>query len=186
MANLDVKKRSEGSEQRGLTRRSAENFPSLFGPSLFGKPFGELANPFALMRRMTDEMDRMLGNAAGFSSGEGTGWVPALEITEKDGKLIVSADLPGLKKEDVKVEVTEDALIIEGERKRETEEEGRGFRRSERSYGRFYRAIPLPEGAETDQAKAQFRDGELEITIPLVESKRKGRQIPIEAGSTNR
>jgi HSP20 family molecular chaperone IbpA/Arc/MetJ-type ribon-helix-helix transcriptional regulator len=86
---------------------------------------------------------------------------PAVEVRERDGNLVVSAELPGLNKDDVKVEVTGDGLVIQGERKREQEEERGGVHRSERSYGSFYRSIPLPEGANIEQAKAQFNNGVL-------------------------
>jgi HSP20 family protein len=74
-------------------------------------------------------------------------------------------DLPGLKRDDVKVELTEGLLTISGERKEEKEEKREGYYRSERSYGSFFRQIPLPEGAKTDTAKAEFNDGVLEITM---------------------
>jgi len=93
----------------------------------------------------------------------------------------VTAELPGLKKEDVKVELTEDALIIQGERKQEHKEDHEGFHRWERSYGQFYRSIPLPEEAKTDQAKAELTDGVLKVSVPVAETKKKTtRQVPIE------
>jgi len=83
----------------------------------------------------------------------------------------------------VKVEVTDDALIIEGERKREHKEEQEGYHRYERSFGRFYRSIPLPEGAKPDQAKAELNDGVLKISVPAPEVKKKVRQIAVEQGT---
>jgi HSP20 family protein len=77
----------------------------------------------------------------------------------------VRADLPGLKKEDIKIDVTDSALTIEGERREDHEEDREGYYRSERSYGSFYRVVPLPEGAITDSAKAHFNDGVLEIVV---------------------
>jgi HSP20 family protein len=70
--------------------------------------------------------------------------------------------------------------VIEGEKKREQESEEGGWRRTERSYGRFYRMIPLPEGAEAEQAKADFKDGVLTVRAPLSEQHRRGRKIPID------
>ena len=84
-----------------------------------------------------------------------------------------------MKPEDVKLEITREALVISGERKQEREEKGEGFHRSERHYGRFYRQIPLPEGAETDKAEARFTNGELRVTIPVPEVAHERRQIPI-------
>ena len=86
-------------------------------------------------------------------------WAPNVEVVQRNSELVVRADLPGLNKEDVKVEVTDDTITIQGERRREQEEERGGVYRSERSYGSFRRVIALPEGAITDQAKASFRDG---------------------------
>ena len=108
-------------------------------------------------------------------------WTPAMEVREKDGNLIVCADLPGIDNNDVKVEIENDMLVIEGERKREHTEEREGWHRSERSYGSFYRAIPLPEGAKADDAKADFHNGVLEVRIPLEEPKSNRRQIHIQS-----
>jgi HSP20 family protein len=138
------------------------------------------------MRRFTEEMDRLFtGNWPGLRQGEVGEWLPAVDITEREGKILVRADLPGMNKDDIKVELTDGVLTIEGERKQEHEEESQGFRRSERSYGRFYRSIPLPEGASLDQARAQFNNGVLEVSVPVPESQRR-RSIPIEAGSGER
>jgi HSP20 family protein len=181
MAEVEVKKGEKNEkkeverreESRGLARRGWEPFgPSLMPFDLFG------SNPFSLMRRLTDEMDRAFSRF--FAGEEGELWAPAIEVLEKDGHLQVRAELPGLKPEDVKVEVTDDSLIIQGERKFEQEERRGGFYRSERRYGKFYREIPLPEGAKADEAKATFRDGVLEVKLPLPESQANRRTIPIE------
>lgn len=142
-------------------------------------------NPFSTMRRMHEEMDRMFADAFGNRSGAAgfggglTAWSPAVEVSERDNQLMVCAELPGLKPEDVKVEVTDDALVIQGERKQEHEEKTGGRWHSERHYGQFYRTIPLPEGASADKARADFKNGELQVTVPLERSESKRRQIPI-------
>lgn len=149
----------------------------------FDSPFrGNLfaVNPFALMRQFTEEMDRVFGPTP--RMGEASVWSPTVEVKEKEGKLLVTAELPGLKKEDVKVHIEGDALIVEGERKQETEEKREGYYRSERSYGKFYRALPLPEGAKVGQAGAQFNNGVLEVTIPLAEIKAKSQEVEIQEG----
>ena len=110
--------------------------------------------------------------------------MPAIEMNERDGQLQVQTELPGLKPEDVKVEITDGALVIRGERKYEHEENKKGVYRSERRYGQFYREIPLPEGADVEQAKAQFNDGVLEIKVPVPEQMSKRREIPIASGSS--
>jgi HSP20 family protein len=76
--------------------------------------------------------------------------------------------------------------VIQGERKREHEEKREGYYRSERSYGQFYRLIPLPEGANPDQAHAEFRNGELRVSIPVPEQQRRTRRIPISTAPSER
>jgi HSP20 family protein len=182
MADVNVERRQErGLESRfqgGLRRGETGLFRS--DPSdLFSM------SPFTLMRRLTDDMDRMFsgfGGAGGFGGTEMRNWAPPVEVRENQGNLVIAAELPGLNKEDVKVEVTDEAVVIQGERKREKDEERGGIHRSERYYGSFYREIPLPQGANSEQAKAQFNNGLLEVTVPIAESQRKTRQVPIEAG----
>ena len=131
-------------------------------------------SPFSLMRRMSDEMDRIFSGRSSVA-----GWAPPIEMYEKEGKLVVCAELPGLEKEDVKIEATDDGLKIEGERRQEHEETTGGWRHSERSYGHFQRFITLPEGAEIDQANAEFRNGVLTVNIPMSQKEQRHRQIPI-------
>ena len=155
-----------------------------------------LSAPTDLMRRFRDEMDRVFEDL-GFSNltnalpgGENFGlalWSPQVEVFNREGQLVIRADLPGLDKDDVKVDLTDDAITIEGERKPEHEENREGYYRSERSYGRFYRSIPLPEGVNADTAQADFRNGVLEITIAApkrVESKRRKLEIAGEPADT--
>ena len=121
-------------------------------------PFSSFWEPFGLATR----------NMWPFQSNrEGTGsmWSPQVETFQRGDQFVVRADLPGLKKEDVNIELTDDALIIQGERREEHEEERDGYYRTERSYGSFYRTVPLPEGAITESAKATFNDGVLEIAV---------------------
>jgi HSP20 family protein len=83
----------------------------------------------------------------------------------------------------VKLEITDDAIVLEGERKDEREENRGGLHVTERRYGRFYRAIPLPDGAKTDDARAKFENGVLEVTVPTEQPKSKRREIPIQGAS---
>jgi len=92
----------------------------------------------------------------------------------------MTAELPGLKKEDVKVHIDGDTLVVEGERKQEKEEKREGYYHSERSYGKFYRSIQLPEGAKLDQTSAQFNNGVLEVSVPIPESKPARKEIPVQ------
>ena len=138
--------------------------------------------PFSLFRRMTDEFDRALQPfLSADEAGATIAWTPTVEISEQDGKYRILAELPGLSPDDVRVEVEDDALVLQGERQVEREGTEGGIRRSERQFGFFYRRIPLPEGANPEQAKAQFHDGILEITVPAPDRQTKRRQIQIEA-----
>jgi HSP20 family protein len=168
--------RDEGSRQ-GLLNRNEEYRGQ--------PPWSALSmSPFSLLRRMSEDMDRMFSGAT--ASGDGSSWVPAVEVTERGNTLVVRADLPGINANDVKVEVTPEGLTIQGERKREHEERGAWGYRSERSYGSFYRTIPLPEGASVDGAKAAFKDGVLEVTVPVPEQQNRRRQIPITGAPSER
>ena len=131
-------------------------------------------NPFNAMRRMTEEMERFFGDFGSVSPFRSFGigprlsqqlWSPRIEVDQNGSELTVRAELPGLKKEDVQIEVSDGMLTIQGERRDEREERREGTYHTERSYGRFYRSIPLPEGAIEESAKARFRDGVLEVTI---------------------
>jgi HSP20 family protein len=113
-------------------------------------------------------------------------WSPQVEMFEREGQLVVRADLPGMTKDDVNVEIAENAINISGERTSEHEDQGEGYYRSERSYGSFYRSIPLPEGASADEANATFRNGVLEITIPAPQRQSRGRQLEIKEGDAPR
>jgi HSP20 family protein len=110
----------------------------------------------------------------------GGAWAPQVEIFERDNKLVVRTDLPGMTKDDVDVEIDDDSIVIRGERRSEREEDDEGYYRSERSYGSFYRRIPLPSGVNAEEATADFRNGVLEITLPApkrAEEKRRRLEI---------
>jgi len=141
-------------------------------------------NPWAMMLEFSNEMDRMFRTNPATET-----WAPAVDVRRCNGDMVVTAELPGMQKDEVKVQVTDNALIIEGERKREHKEDHEGYHRFERSYGNFYRAIPLPEGAKGDLAKAELHDGILKVTVPApaaknIEEPKKARPIPIETGTT--
>jgi HSP20 family protein len=129
---------------------------------------GTFRDPFALLRHMTTDFDRRW-NAPfrAFASQEPFEWSPMIDVFERDKRLVTRVDLPGLKKEDVKVEVADGNLTISGERKREFEDTRENMYRCEREYGSFFRTVPLPDGAKVDDVKATFTDGVLEVSIPL-------------------
>jgi HSP20 family protein len=157
-------------ENGGVLTRPEKYFPT-FPFGLFG------ANPFGLMKRFTEEMDRTFANFG--AQPEFDLWAPPLEVTHKEGNFIVTVELPGIPKEEVKVEVIDEALVIEGEKKWMKEKKEEGFFRTERSYGKFYRSIPLPKGAKADQIKAELTNGILEVVIPVPDVKPALRNIPI-------
>ncbi|HSU41958.1 MAG TPA: Hsp20/alpha crystallin family protein [Polyangiaceae bacterium] len=154
-------------------------------------------SPFSLMSRMMSDMDRFfddfglgrsLWSRGGERSGTSTGidFVPRMDVFERDGKLTVHADLPGMRQEDVKVNVEDGVLTIAGERSHEHEHEKGGVYRCEREYGSFRRSIALPEGVSPDSIQASFDQGVLEVTMPVPENKQeqKGRAIPINTKQT--
>lgn len=99
-----------------------------------------------------------------------TEWAPLVDIVEDDKEWLVKADLPEVKKEDVKVTVENGVLTITGERKFEQEEKGRKYRRVERSYGTFLRSFTLPETADGEKVRAEFREGVLKVHLPKSET----------------
>ena len=143
----------------------------------------EETNPFAFMRRITDELDRAFAvrpEVPALMPFYARVWAPQLEVFERDNKFFVRVDLPGLKKEDVKIELTHDELTIEGERKLDKEEKEEGFYRSERIYGQFLRQIAIPEHVKAEAAVATFKEGVLEIempTLPVPELKKRTLEI---------
>jgi HSP20 family protein len=179
-----MQRRGNG-QQTGMARRRS-GMPSLFNMD----PFDIFrTSPFALMRRFMEDMEQQWGQMGMGRSGQGMAtagsefFSPPIEISERDGHLVVRADLPGLTKDDVHVEVTDEALTIEGERRSEHEQQQGGFFRSERRYGTFRRQIPLPEGINADQVTASFKDGVLEVSMPAPQRQARGRQIEIQSGA---
>ena len=146
-------------------------------------------DPFSLLQQMAQETDRMFEGWPSFRwptlrprpAAEDNTWFPEIDVFEKENRLVTKIDLPGMKKEDVKVEVTDGHLAISGERKSEAEEKKEDFYRSERQYGSFYRAVPLPEGVKLEDIKATFSDGVLEVSIPLpAKAEAKMRRVEIQ------
>src|SRR5207249_3252409 len=147
------------------------------------------ATPFSFVRRFAEEMDNLFEDfnlrrdwlAPVLGSGAGI-WSPQVEMLQRNGELIVRADLPGLTKDDVKVEITDNAITIEGERRGEKEEKHAGFYRSERNYGEFYRRLPIPEGVDVKDAEATFHNGVLEVKMKASKRERqKARRLEITA-----
>jgi HSP20 family protein len=129
------------------------------------------SGPFSLMRRMMEDVEPLHG---GIGPAEGRLWSPRIDVFQREGQLIVRADVPGVRKEDVNVELTDDGLVIEGERKAEQNVDEAGVHRVECTYGSFQRVIPVPEGIDVAQAKASFENGVLEVTVPLPKEQTHG------------
>jgi HSP20 family protein len=156
-------------------------------------PPGWRGSPSTALQRFADEIDRMFDD---FGLGRrwrmaptsiDTGldlWAPDIDVYQKDDQLVIKADLPGLSKDEVSVDITDDAVTIQGERKTERREEREGYYATERGYGSFCRVIPLPEGAITEQAKANFSNGVLEVSLPAPPAAAaKGRRLEIAEGA---
>jgi HSP20 family protein len=185
-----------GRREAGENKRQPEGGESLQtgGRSQTGlaRHPGWEASPFSFMRRFSEEMDRLFedfgfgrfpsaSTGGGLISARDFGrgiWNPPIEVFQRGDELVVRADLPGMNKDEIRIEVTNDALHIEGERRQEHSEEREGRYHTERSYGRFARTIPLPAGAISEDPKATFKDGVLEITMKVPQQS-KARQIPI-------
>lgn len=129
-----------------------------------------ITSEFPLMRRFGRDADTSFDR---FS--------PALEVVEKDNRFIVRADVPGTKRDDIKVEILGRELTIQGERHAIMGEDENGFYRSERSYGSFFRWVSLPDGVDIDLATATVQDGVLEVILPIGNTELKKRRIPIGA-----
>src|SRR6266705_2230588 len=153
----------------GLTRWDPFRTTSLH-PSLTGTDF-PAPGLFRDFLRGWDENDTLTSSA----------WMPPVDISEDANQISVTAELPGFKEDDVKVELHGDVLTISGERKRESESKDRNYARVERSYGQFSRSFTLPSSVDRDNVKASFSDGLLKLELPK-KPEAKPRQIPITAG----
>jgi HSP20 family protein len=148
--------------------------------------------PFSIMRQGLDEIERSFGAALrgewdqlrrGWRSQPLGDWSPAIETFQRGNEFVIRADAPGMNRQDLQVEIGDDAVTIHGERRQDTQEEREGLFFTERSYGSFTRVVPLPPGAITDSAKAKFNNGVLEIVMqaPSAET-RRGRRLDISGG----
>ncbi|HET9494408.1 MAG TPA: Hsp20/alpha crystallin family protein [Chloroflexia bacterium] len=195
-----------GNEQRRegeIVRREPESTREM-------APYGGYSSPWELMERFSEDVDRMFSSMGlgplGFGrrmgrrgprmrgmmemqpGGRGMAmWTPNVDVITRGDDLVVEAELPGINPDDVEVECEANRLIIKGESRdeRSDEDKERGYRYSERRYGSFYRAIPLPEGVNTDNAQANFKNGVLEVTFPGAARQitPERRRIPIQGTS---
>lgn len=166
--------------------------PAALGGTGLMRP-GIPPSPWELMGRMSEELTQLFQSIGGAGTAAARGQtgitsaarardtgtdaalaapvllIPQIEVTQRPGALVVRADLPGLNADEIDVSVENGMLVISGERRQERRDEDEGFVRTEVLYGTFYRAIPLPEGADEDNIAAAFRNGVLEVTVPVAE-----------------
>ena len=165
-----------------------------------GRDIRSSLSPFTLMRRLSEDMDRLFGDYSGLglfpavggrTSGGGLSsflsgvetprWIPTVDVFQRGDDLVVHAELPGIKREDVNVEINEGRLTLSGQREQKGEENRGDTYRSERTFGSFYRAIPLPEEADAEHAQAHFENGMLEVTIPIPKrTQQKAKKIDVK------
>jgi HSP20 family protein len=139
--------------------KEADEFFRSFSPSLFGR-----------LPRLFDE-----------NGGTKYEWAPAADISETEKEYVVKAELPGVKREDVKVTLADGVLSIEGERKHEKEEKGEKTHRIERFYGSFCRSFSLPENADANNIRAESKDGVLNVHVPKLKTeKSKAVEIKVQ------
>ena len=127
-------------------------------------------DPFAELGELRSRIDRMFD---GWPDGRERAWTPAIDVVREDGRLVVRADLPGVKPAEVKVEVEDDILTIAGEHQESKEEKDKDYVRRERRYGSFSRSMALPGGVDPEKIEAKTRDGVIEVTVPLPEKANK-------------
>jgi HSP20 family protein len=136
--------------------------------------------PFAELGELRSRFDRLFDDIA---ETRGRSWAPAIDVERDDGNLVIRADVPGIKPEEVKIEVENDILTVSGQHEETKEEKSKSFLRRERRYGSFSRSMALPPGVEAKKIKAKTRDGVVEVTVPLPkEAKKETVRITPSAG----
>lgn len=136
----------------------------------------------SLQGEMNRLFDTFFGNGSGGSRS--ARWIPAMDLIERDDALVLTADLPGLDRDDVSIEVKDRVLTIAGKREAAQAEKAEGYHRVERAFGAFSRSLSLPDGVDAEQISADFDKGVLEISIPKP-AERKPHRIEIGASSLN-
>jgi len=162
----EIKEREKGKKEE----RELAPYRSLF----------ELS-PFREMERMFDELMGRRRLFPGLWAEEMAVPMPAVDVYEEENEVVVKAELPGISKEDLDVNITDHTVTISGEKKKEEKIERKDYYRHERAYGSFSRSVTVPEDVEIDKSKARFKDGVLEVRIPRSEeAKKKRKKIEVE------
>ncbi len=138
-------------------------------------PWGDL---FGLRDEVERTFDRFFGET--LPARHPRTWAPAVDVLEKDEDIIVRAELAGMKPEDVEITLTDESLVIRGEKKESEEVKGEDFYRRETSFGAFHRTIALPATVEKERIKAVFSDGVLEVRLPKSKEAAKAIKIDVE------
>jgi HSP20 family protein len=120
----------------------------------------------SLQSDMNRLFDRFFEGGRNANGGAARRWIPPMDLVESEDHLVLRADLPGMKEDDVDIEIKDGVLTISGERKSEHEQKGEGFHRVERAFGRFSRSLSLPDGIDPNKVAATFKDGVLEVKVP--------------------
>jgi len=171
----DNSQQSSQSASSQPSEPSESSPPSQLAPTQSSTPAGRgRYDPFSMFSEMENMMDRMFGGRWPFLTsrqmrrlpqGAG-GWTPHVDMYEQGNDIVVKAELPGISKDNIDVQIEDGDLVIKGERQSENESTEENYYRMERSFGSFYRRLPLPEGVQHDQVQATFKDGVLDVRIP--------------------
>ena len=142
--------------------------------------------PFREFTTLQNEMNRLFNTvfdapAPGNGGSTMRRWMPAMDLVETEDHFVLRADLPGMKEDDVKIELEDGTLTVSGERKAEHESKNEGYYRVERAFGAFSRSLTLPKGTDAERVAASFDRGVLEVRIPKPEE-RKPKKISIAVG----
>lgn len=129
----------------------------------------------SLQGDMNRLFDRFFDTGRGSTGRTARRWIPAMDLVETDNHLVLRADLPGMREDDVNIEIKDSVLTISGERKAEHEEKGEGYHRVERSFGSFSRSLSLPDGVDPKKIDAKFAEGVLEVRVPKPEETKPTR-----------
>jgi HSP20 family protein len=133
--------------------------------------------PFAELAELRDRLDRAFGE---MTSSEARPWVPRIDLVREKERLVLQAELPGIKPENVDLAVEDGVLTISGRREESRDEKDKQVVRRERRYGSFSRSIPLPRGVDPEQIEADYQDGVLEVSIPMP-AEEEGKKIQIRS-----
>lgn len=148
------------------------------------EPLATRMNPFRELEEMEKRLSTIFGRQNVRRDGEKEAmtmaeWSPLVDITEDEKEYVIKAEVPEIKKEDIKLTVQDNVLTISGERKSEKEEKGKKYHRVERTYGSFMRSFTLPEDADGNKVAAEYKDGMLNVRLPKAE-KAKPKSIEVK------